>query len=88
MKTLDGMTLDELRELESERFWQYEDRYNAAGYDAALRVGYVEVATEIRKRLRRVPVECAAAGGMDRPEQTNGVNCTPISRGVAVHSPA
>lgn len=71
MKTLDGMTIAELRALETERFGQYEDQYDHGGHDAALRVGYFEIATEIRKRLDLGLVVHAAS---DRPEQTNGVH--------------
>jgi hypothetical protein len=88
MKTLDGMTLDELRALETERFGQYEDQYYHAGFDAALWVGYFEVVTEIHNRLRRELdsglFDCVASEGMDESEQTNGVHAHADLRGVAV----
>jgi hypothetical protein len=53
MKTLDEMTLDELRALETERFGQYEDQYNHASHEAALPVRYFEIVAVICDRLRR-----------------------------------
>jgi hypothetical protein len=88
MKTLDEMTLGELRALEAERFGQYEDQYNHAGTDAALRVRHFEVVSVIYNRLRREldrgRVAYTASGGMDESEQTTGVHAHADLHGVAV----
>jgi hypothetical protein len=83
MKTLDEMTLDELRALEIERYQKYTDQYDHAGPDAAKQVRYFEVVAVIDNRLKRELdrglVAEAASEGTDESQQTNGVHATPIS---------
>jgi hypothetical protein len=82
------MGWDELRALETERFGQYEDQYNHAGHDAALRAVYFEVVAVIYNKLRRELdrglAAQAAQGGMDESEQTTGVHAHADLYGVAV----
>jgi hypothetical protein len=88
MKTLDEMTLGELRAIEAERFGQYEDQYSHAGPDAAKRVRYFEIVAEIYNKLRRELdrglVDYPTSGGMEEPNQTNGFRAHADLHAVAV----
>jgi hypothetical protein len=61
MSTLDKMTLEELRALETERYGRYVDWYDHAGMDAGLWAELDEVRSEVEKRHGRelicVPAE-------------------------------
>jgi hypothetical protein len=52
MSVLDKMTMNELEQLESERYQRYDDQYYfAGGMDVDLFLRYSDVANEILKRL-------------------------------------
>jgi hypothetical protein len=62
--SLDTMTLDELRALETTRYGLYVDRCDHAGKDDALLAEYDEVRLEIDRRLKgeqpRQPIDVGA----------------------------
>jgi hypothetical protein len=53
MTALNAMTLDELRNLETERFERYDDQLNSARTDVTLFAEYSEVVNEILTRPDR-----------------------------------